>query len=105
MWSIELEECDWSDKWDIKVIILSGRKSECEESTKEWLEKNHINYNELYMRADWDNREDSIIKRELYIEHIEGKYNVDFVLDDRNRVVRMWRELGLKCLQVEYGAF
>jgi hypothetical protein len=27
------------------------------------------------------------------------------VLDDRNRVVRMWRGLGLLCCQVAPGAF
>lgn len=31
---------------------------------------------------------------------------VKFVLDDRNQVVDMWRkDLGLTCLQVDYGDF
>jgi hypothetical protein len=58
------------------------------------------------MRAEKDNRKDSIIKRELFDKHIRDKYHVDFVLDDRDQVVRMWRrELGLTCLQVNYGNF
>lgn len=49
--------------------------------------------------------EDSIIKRELFEAHVRDTYAVRFVLDDRNQVVRMWRSLGLTCLQVADGAF
>jgi len=38
--------------------------------------------------------------------HIKGKYTIRFVIDDRDRVVQMWRrELGLPCFQVNYGDF
>jgi hypothetical protein len=57
------------------------------------------------MRRSGDNRCDSIVKEEIYREHIEGKYNVLAVFDDRDRVVDMWRRLGLLCLQVYYGDF
>ena len=60
----------------------------------------------LYMRRSGDYRKDSIIKREVYEQHIKDRYNVLFVLDDRNQVVDMWRnELGLVCFQVDYGEF
>ena len=36
---------------------------------------------------------------------IKDKYQVDYVLDDRNQVVEMWRSLGLTCLQVADGDF
>lgn len=37
---------------------------------------------------------------------IKDKYAVDFVLDDRNCVVDMWRKkLDLACFQVNYGDF
>lgn len=70
-----------------------------------WLEANNIGYHELLMRNKDDNRKDSIIKKELFDKHIRGRYDVMFVLDDRNQVVEMWRSLGLKCLQVENGDF
>ena len=42
----------------------------------------------------------------MFDQNIAGKFNVDFVLDDRNQVVDMWRlDLGLACLQVYYGDF
>jgi hypothetical protein len=57
------------------------------------------------MRKLNDNRPDDIIKKELYDQYIKGKYFVKFVLDDRDSVVRMWRNEGLLCLQVYYGNF
>lgn len=90
---------------DMGVIVVSGRKDECRKETELWLRENKIYFNQLHMRKTEDNRADYIVKKELYEEHIKGKYNVLFVLDDRDQVVRMWREEGLKCLQVQEGAF
>lgn len=88
-----------------KVIILTGRHSGHLEVTKDWLEENGVNYDEIYCRQEGDIRKDTIVKEELYHKHIEGKYNVKYILDDRNSVVAMWRSLGLKCLQVQPGYF
>lgn len=82
-----------------KVIILTGRHSGHLGVTKEWLEENGIDYDEIYCRQEGDKREDTVIKEELYHKHIEGRYNVKFILDDRPSVCRMWRSLGLKVLQ------
>ena len=57
------------------------------------------------MRKEKDYRQDAIIKQEIYENEIEGKYNIHFVLDDRDQVVAMWRKKGLTCLQVDYGDF
>ena len=57
------------------------------------------------MRKTGDFRKDSIVKKELFDENVRGKYNIEFVLDDRNQVVEMWRSIGLVCLQVADGNF
>lgn len=88
-----------------KVIIVSGRKDECYEQTRQWLHNYGVPFDELHMRKVDDNRADYIVKKEIYDEHIKDKYNILFVLDDRDQVVRMWREEGLKCLQVAEGNF
>ena len=36
---------------------------------------------------------------------IDSPDEILFVLDDRSQVVKMWRELGLTCLQVADGNF
>lgn len=90
---------------DYKVIIVTGRSADHKQVTVDWLSENGIEYDEIYTRESKDNRKDSIVKREIYENFIEPKYNIKFVLDDRNQVVDMWRSLGLKCLQVDYGDF
>lgn len=87
------------------IIIVSGRDALCYEDTSAWLKLHEIPFEMLIMRADDDKRHDYIVKKELYETHIEGRFNVRFVLDDRNQVVDQWRALGLKCLQVADGDF
>ena len=94
------------------LIFMSGRMEQCRGETRLWL---HTFVCEpslctckmpLVMRKDGDNRPDQIVKRELYERRVQGVYEVEGVLDDRDRVVKMWREeLGLTCLQVAPGNF
>lgn len=79
-----------------KFIFVSGRQNICKSQTVNWLKKHIeiIDY-DLYMRKAGDSRCDTIVKREIYQEHIKGKYDVVAVFDDRPKVIRMWRELGL----------
>lgn len=94
-----------------KVIILTGRNEEHREVTEEWLKANNVEYDELYTRMNSDvdengkQLEDSIVKERLFRTHVQPRFNVKFVLDDRNRVVDMWRRIGLKCFQVAEGNF
>lgn len=87
------------------IIIMSGRDGICREETEEWLKENYITYDCLFMRQVNDMRKDSVIKEELYREHVEPFYNVEVIFDDRNCVVNRWREMGLKCFQVAEGDF
>ena len=55
---------------------------------------------EIHMRKAGDNRKDAIIKKELFDEHIRDKYYVDYIVDDRLQVCRLWYSLGLTILRV-----
>lgn len=89
----------------IYVVIVSGRDDSCMAITEQWLAEHNIQYDEIYMRKAGDTRNDAIVKQEIYEEWIKPRFNVLYVLDDRNRVVKMWREQGLKVLQVAEGDF
>lgn len=91
---------------DVKILFTSGREDQYREPTEKFLAQHlpGIPY-ELHMRKTHDSRKDAIIKREMFDEHIRGRYNVLFVLDDRNQVVDNWREMGLHCWQVNPGNF
>jgi hypothetical protein len=93
-------------KLGYKILLLSGRRDSAQVQTENWLKAQNIPYEVLLMRHANDARKDAIIKRELFDQHVAGKYFVEFVLDDRDQVVDMWRtELGLPCFQVNYGNF
>lgn len=88
------------------IIIFSGRDECCKELTLQWLLQNEIYYEEIYMRPEGNNEKDAIIKKRLYDQFISHRYDIEFVLDDRDQVVDMWRnQIGLTCLQVAYGNF
>ena len=100
-----------------KIIFCSGREDKYRPETIRFIEMwcrlpafitdgpmMPIGY-QLYMRKTDDFRKDAIIKEEIYSNHIEGKYNVLMVLDDRNQVVEFWRAKGLTCFQVATGDF
>lgn len=87
------------------IIACSGRDGSCRQETTDWLKAAEVPFDHLFMRPANDFRKDSLIKKEIYENDIKGKFNVIMVYDDRNQVVDLWRSLGLKCAQVEYGEF
>ena len=88
-----------------KIIVMSGRTDDGKEKTVSWLEKYGVKYSELHMRKTGDMRKDTIVKEEMYRAHLDGRYNVIAVFDDRKSVVEMWRSLGLTVFQVAEGDF
>ena len=94
----------------VKIIFVTGREDidDCKELTIKWLDKN-IAYSEsgwdLIMRSKGDHRSDAEIKKEIYDKYIKDKYNILCVFEDRDKVVKMWRDEGLLCNQVYYGDF
>jgi hypothetical protein len=88
-----------------KLIVMSGRDEVCRWQTEMWLTAQGVTFDDLHMRPHKDNRPDDVVKEELYRKHIEGRYEVAWVVDDRLRVVRKWRELGLTCFAVAEGNF
>lgn len=87
-----------------KVIIMSGRDAVCFKETEAWLEANKITYAELHMRAEGNTEKDWIVKKRMFDDVIQ-RYDVHMIFDDRDQCVRLWRDLGVKCLQVADGDF
>jgi predicted kinase len=91
------------------VVFISGRDAVCRSETITWLNQ-HFGWfesdYELFMRPENNTKKDSVIKYDLFEQHIARRYSVELVVDDRQQVVDMWRRnLGLTCVQVDYGDF
>lgn len=84
-----------------KIIFVSGREEKYKEDTVKFIEDYCLIYGyDLHMRKTGDNRDDRVIKEEIYNEFIKDKYNVLGVFDDRMKVIRHWRKMGLFCFNV-----
>ena len=102
-----------------EVFFVTGREDigNCRELTEKWIEEHiypHFYHKmgyipeenwKLIMRPEGDHRSDEIVKKELWEQKIKPWFDVVAVFDDRDRVVKMWREEGLLCLQPYYGDF
>ena len=104
------------------IVIFSGRNDRSYATTKEWLEKYEVPYNLLVMRPDkfqdksWPVAlgnpatpamrfmPDEILKKEMLDTFVDID-DVFMTVDDRQKVVDMWRSLGLTCFQVAPGDF
>jgi len=89
------------------VYIFSGRSDAVEKETRAWLEENMFYiFDKLIMRKEGDFTPDDQLKKQWYMDMSqEDKDRLVFIVDDRNKVVRMWRSLGLTCLQCAEGEF
>lgn len=95
------------------VWIFSGRSDEVRTKTVEWLCR-HTSFNPwqlepggiLTMRAEGDYTADDVLKKQwLDAMLVDDRQRLAAVFDDRDRVVKMWRDAGITCLQVAAGEF
>jgi hypothetical protein len=88
-----------------RLILCSGRGEQERPVTEHFLKKHWIPYEALYMRTEGDYRSDDIIKFELLQRIKADGFDPKLAFDDRNRVVKMWRDNGIMCCQVAEGDF
>jgi len=104
------------------IVIFSGRNDRSFHATKEWLDLNQVPFDLLVMRPDkfkdnsWPIADgnpatpdmrfmpDEILKKKMLDTFVDID-DVFLVVDDRDKVVKMWRDLGLNTFQVAPGDF
>jgi hypothetical protein len=101
--------CDLAKKLDCEaspVVFLSGRHSGEMAVTAAWLRLHVLDKPfSLFMRREGDFRPDYVIKLELLAEVRAAGMEPIMCFDDRDSVVKMWRDAGVPCAQVAPGAF
>jgi phosphoserine phosphatase len=93
-----------------KTVIFSGRSDITKDATEKWFRRHYIVLPDIFiMRRDGDFTPDQDLKKQWLEELLEtekiSKNQILFVVDDRNKVVNMWREEGLTCLHCAEGDF
>jgi len=105
-----------------KIVIFSGRNDRSFDATVSWLKTHDVPHDLLVMRPDkfkensWPIADgnpatqdmrfmpDDILKKKMLDTFVDID-DVFLVVDDRNKVVKMWRDLGLNTFQVAPGDF
>lgn len=84
------------------IGILSGRHDSCSTDTCSWLGCYRVPFDLILMRAATNFDHDYIVKRRVMetILRVIPKERVDFIVDDRWQVVRMWKDMGFKVYPV-----
>jgi phosphoglycolate phosphatase-like HAD superfamily hydrolase len=88
-----------------RVGIFSGRDSISRAETKQWLADNGIEPAFLRMRPQGSFTKDDILKKQWLDEELEMGNKILCTFDDRDKVVKMWRDNGIVCFQVAEGSF
>lgn len=120
---------------DLEVVALTGRNEKYRKATEQWLLKHNVAVDHLLMRPDYDWRSDHDLKPQLLVDFINGpdgpvwsgdapndkgveqfgeaidralqkaRSQVWFILEDRDKVVEAWRNLGFRCWQTQPGGY
>lgn len=88
-----------------RVGIFSGRDSISRKETESWLAEMGISPDFFRMRPQGTFTPDDVLKKEWLDQEIEDGHEIMCVFDDRDKVVRMWRDNGIACFQVNWGDF
>jgi hypothetical protein len=91
-----------------RIIIFSGRSKGTKDATNTWLKKFNVPCDILKMRPtskDFMFMPDDKLKQMWLDNLFTDKSDIICVFDDRQKVVDMWRDNGLTCMQVAPGDF
>ena len=93
------------------IVIFSGRSKATKDATTAWLKKFDVPCDVLKMRPtsrDFQFMPDDDLKKKWFNDLFPTQKDIDDVVcvfDDRQKVVDMWRDMGLTCMQVAPGNF
>lgn len=112
------ESLEWilsilQDFGDVSIVFVSGREGTelGRKQTEQWLTSHGFpiednfscrGHNRLFMRKEGDNRNDTIVKVEIY-DSIKDEVTIVACFDDRPKVVRALRAKGLKVFDCGMG--
>jgi phosphoglycolate phosphatase-like HAD superfamily hydrolase len=77
------------------IIVVTARKERWRPETTGWLE-GLVEYDELWMRADADDRPDYAVKADLLRKIRARGWNVVRAFDDNPSIIKLWRMEGIE---------
>ena len=86
---------------DFKTVILTARAEEVREETIKVLENREVVFDELIMRSNEElSKPDYLYKKDKIEDLRDRGFNIDFAVEDRGRVAKMFEKENIKCLKM-----
>jgi hypothetical protein len=85
------------------IVAVTARPEWNRQMTVRWMIQHDVPIDVILMRADDDHRPSVEVKRSLVTEAFPDLSVIEFVLEDRDDCVAVYKQLGLNVLQVNYG--
>ena len=83
----------------VATLIVTARKTMWRFHTILWLHEQQLDYDELFMRGDDDNRKDYLVKRDL-LDAMRHRYNIVLAVDDNPAVIALWQAEGIPTIRI-----
>lgn len=93
------------------VVVLTGRNERYRNMTCDWFFRHRLSkvIDQLIMRPDIDYTQDIDLKPrmlfEFFLGHDTALQRVIMILEDRDKMVARWRDLGFDCWQTAVGTY
>lgn len=84
-----------------KIIITTARGELYREVTQKWLDDHGVPYNNIFMRADKDQRPDHVVKTEM-LQTLRKYYDMVRFVDDNPAAVSAWKNGGHAVTEVPF---
>lgn len=84
-----------------QIVLCSGRPDNYCDSTIQRLKDNDIKYDHLLMRHHWDNRPDTLVKKDM-LDKCLARNTIVWAIDDRKSVIDMRLENWIPVLAVDW---
>ena len=95
-----LRNARWLNDQDVAIIVVTARKSRWFNVTWWWLRENGVPFDRLYMRDDWDQRKDAIVKGEILDRIWREGFDPVIAYDDNPNVIALWEASGIPTVRV-----
>jgi phosphoglycolate phosphatase-like HAD superfamily hydrolase len=82
------------------VIILTARSAHYRTDTKEWLHRQGVHFDQLYMRPIGNDKNDKKVKKKILQDQILPNFEVKKAYDDKKKNVKMFRKEGIDAKKV-----
>jgi phosphoglycolate phosphatase-like HAD superfamily hydrolase len=88
------------------ILIATGRLAKDKALTLKQLRDAGVEYDAVFFRSvEEQYKPDHMVKEQMLEDMKQFGYNPTIAFDDRDRVVEMWRQNGLRVFQVDKGDF